>query len=285
MRGLVCSLALLLAAGCLNNKPEPTSDLPVGESVRNAGQVALLVSASAPKTKLFGAQFCAGVLAGARVILTAAHCVRGRSARAINVVVGIDNICHTSTKTGERIAVAAIVQPPAAPTADIAALVLSKPATSAPPLPLLRTSPSSPSTPVVPEDLVAVGWGRSSMRGPTPCSRRAVRLSGADESRCAKARKQAPGTFVAPDQICAVPAQGEEANTCGGDSGGPLLTFQNAGQLTLVGLTSWGMGCGSDDVGFYTSVSAHTDWIDSLSVSPAMRDTPRQPVRVPLLRE
>ena len=53
---------------------------------------------------------------------------------------------------------------------------------------------------------------------------------------------------------------GQNKDTCQGDSGGPLVV-QHASdkKWNLVGLTSWGYGCG--DGGVYTRVSAFRTWV------------------------
>merc|ERR1719431_2338746 len=53
-------------------------------------------------------------------------------------------------------------------------------------------------------------------------------------------------------------------DTCNGDSGGPLMKLdRKAGELVLVGLTSWGpANCGLQrEAGVYTSVADHLTWI------------------------
>ncbi|KAL1772963.1 tissue-type plasminogen activator [Sigmodon hispidus] len=50
-------------------------------------------------------------------------------------------------------------------------------------------------------------------------------------------------------------------DACQGDSGGPLVCMVNE-HMTLVGIISWGLGCGQKDVpGVYTKVSNYLDWI------------------------
>ncbi len=56
-------------------------------------------------------------------------------------------------------------------------------------------------------------------------------------------------------------------DTCQGDSGGPLVVFDD--RLVLVGLVSWGPGCGVfDRPGVYTRVSSYTDWIEQAMAAP-----------------
>merc|ERR1712046_347269 len=74
---------------------------------------------------------------------------------------------------------------------------------------------------------------------------------------------------ISADQICAMslPASDEIADTCQGDGGTPMVKFvqdaekkiDDRGQL--IGITSWGIGCGDGNPGVYTRVSQYMDWI------------------------
>ena len=58
-----------------------------------------------------------------------------------------------------------------------------------------------------------------------------------------------------------------EKDSCGGDSGGPLITKKKIGALdiyTVIGLVSWGPdACGgnANEYGIYTNVAYYNDWI------------------------
>ena len=83
------------------------------------------------------------------------------------------------------------------------------------------------------------------------------------------------------NMIC---AGGGKVDSCQGDSGGPLIV--NTGKkLTLVGVTSWGYGCGIEgSPGVYTKVANYIDWIENAkqklnenSNSNLNRDYPQYP--------
>ena len=59
---------------------------------------------------------------------------------------------------------------------------------------------------------------------------------------------------------------GEEGkDTCQGDSGGPLVV-QIEGKWTLIGVTSWGIGCGGrDSPGVYANVAKLLPFINNIN--------------------
>ncbi|CAF2345553.1 unnamed protein product [Rotaria sp. Silwood2] len=72
------------------------------------------------------------------------------------------------------------------------------------------------------------------------------------------------GMINTSTQVC---SGGNSTGACQGDSGGPFIVADPArgGRYVLVGLTSWGIGCG--DGGVYTRVSAYKSWVESITGS------------------
>ncbi|XP_049342197.1 tissue-type plasminogen activator isoform X1 [Astyanax mexicanus] len=70
------------------------------------------------------------------------------------------------------------------------------------------------------------------------------------------------GRLVTKNMLCAGDTRNRD-DACKGDSGGPLVC-QKDGRMNLVGLISWGDGCGKKDTpGVYTRVINYLSWISS----------------------
>ncbi|CAL8353763.1 unnamed protein product [Lota lota] len=71
------------------------------------------------------------------------------------------------------------------------------------------------------------------------------------------------GGRVSRNMICAGALEGGR-DSCQGDSGGPLVCQASDGLWYLVGITSWGAGCGrQNQPGIYTKVTSMLPWIQS----------------------
>jgi len=65
---------------------------------------------------------------------------------------------------------------------------------------------------------------------------------------------------IADSMICAGDLDVGGKDSCQGDSGGPMI---DAETKALVGVVSWGIGCGeARHPGVYTEVAYYVDWIN-----------------------
>ena len=53
-------------------------------------------------------------------------------------------------------------------------------------------------------------------------------------------------------------------NTCGGDSGGPVILSIRKKQY-VIGITSFGKSCDNANDGYYTSVAEYSEWITNVT--------------------
>lgn len=64
--------------------------------------------------------------------------------------------------------------------------------------------------------------------------------------------------------FCAGYSQEVIGDACKGDSGGPFL-MQHEERWYIVGIVSWGEGCGrKNKYGFYTRIANHLSWIQGI---------------------
>lgn len=65
---------------------------------------------------------------------------------------------------------------------------------------------------------------------------------------------------VTDNMLCAGDTRNLD-DACKGDSGGPLVCMKDD-RMYLIGIISWGIGCGRKDIpGVYTNVNRYLDWI------------------------
>ncbi|XP_054996678.1 transmembrane protease serine 11B [Sorex araneus] len=111
-----------------------------------------------------------------------------------------------------------------------------------------------------PNDSVAVtGWGALYMNGILPVTLQQAFVNIIDNKICNGSNSLSG--LVSDKMLCAGFMSGG-ADACQRDSGGPLA-YQNSRNIwILVGIVSWGDGCGKKNKpGVYTRVTAYRDWI------------------------
>ncbi|MEF9913790.1 serine protease [Streptomyces sp. P5-A9] len=207
-------------------------------------------------------QFCGGVAIAPSKVLTAAHCLRddvlGASVtevRDLRVIAGRDEL---SGPGGQEIPVrSSWVNPgydPHTNAGDLAVLTLDRalPEKSVIPMAGAGNAAYEPGT-----EATVYGWGDTTGYGAYASWLHAAMVRVLPDSDCARAYPGGTqGAYDASSMLCAGDTAGGR-DACQGDSGGPLVA-----RGRLIGLVSWGSGCGSPgSPGVYTRVSAAIRWM------------------------
>ncbi|MFC9267141.1 S1 family serine peptidase [Streptomyces zhihengii] len=202
-------------------------------------------------------QFCGGVVVSPTTVMTAAHClspaVLGKDVRLVRDLRVVSGRADLEGEGGQEVAVRSSWIPPEydpeANSPDMALLTLSQALPASRVLPVARAGDEAytPGT-----EAVVYGWGDTTGAGGYASKLRAARVSVLPDENCATAYPGgADGRYTPATMLCAGDAAGGH-DACQGDSGGPLVAGGR-----LIGLVSWGSGCGRPDgPGVYTRVSA-----------------------------
>ena len=216
-------------------------------SARHPSAGALLVGDD-PNTAV---SWCSGVLIGCRTFLTAAHCVcqgDGQSCQEPNAPSPRSRIVYLQHAGFFRVASIVVHPDYRFPSADVAVLRLMTPVTAIAPTPLAADAPPPGTVATI------VGFGRSNGEANDFGLKRAGDVT---TSACS-------GGLSDDDEVC-WSYDGTGADSCDGDSGGPLLVPLATG-TAVAGLTSGGSnGCTPGDLAFDSNVATYRPWIASVA--------------------
>ncbi|XP_051779544.1 vitamin K-dependent protein C [Erpetoichthys calabaricus] len=214
---------------------------------------------------LFSGRFhCGGVLIDQNWVLTAAHCIK--TATKFRVRLGDYERLRTEHTEVTLLVTEIIVHPNYTEKIednDIALLRLEHPVTFTkyiipiclPPQPLAESVLNNEGT-----NVEVTGWGKQHENAKNQSSAlRYIKIRLASHEECSTLMT----SKLTENMLCAG-TLGESKDACSGDSGGPMVTkYKNT--WFLVGLVSWGEGCGRiDKLGVYTKVSNYLTWIRNI---------------------
>lgn len=208
-------------------------------------------------------QFCGGALVQARKVVTAAHClsraVLGTDRSKVDDLRVISGRGDLDGKSGREVAVSSMWVNPdydsQTNSGDIAVITLADPLPADAAVSMAKPGDAAYKAGT---DAKVYGWGDTTGSGDYSSGLRAAGVSMVGDKACEQAYPSSgSGSFDRKSMVCAgVPQGGKDA--CQGDSGGPLTA-----RGRLVGLVSWGSGCGErGQPGVYTRVSAVKDLVD-----------------------
>ncbi|XP_064096495.1 coagulation factor XI-like [Macrobrachium nipponense] len=211
---------------------------------------------------------CGGAIINSLYILTAAHCLFNSddtSRLPEDLFVGVADHRQNSTKDDVEGATALVgvreilvhEEYGTGPNNDIGLLKLKKPLDLKSFKQLKPVClPSNPTKTYEGAQGHIYGWGVRDYRSKLPAvlQEASVPILGPD------CQIKSPDVTITPQMLCAGGGEGQK-DTCTGDSGGPMTVEEN-GRHFLVGITSFGIGCGiRGSPGVYTRVTAFLDWV------------------------
>ncbi|KAK9686150.1 Trypsin [Popillia japonica] len=231
----------------IDSRIDPNGDWRVvGGSNAPAGAYPFMVSMRSSGN----AHFCGGTILNTMNVLTAAHCVIGRTTGNTISVAGTNTLNAGGVSRGSARIILHANYNTQTLANDIAVVRLSQ--AFAMGGTISQTSLNTANTGAV--AAILIGWGRTVTNGPLPNNLQHLATNTITHANCASQW----GSLVTQSQICAVIGAGRGA--CQGDSGGPLIQTSNRAQLGITSFIRAG-GCAIGWPDVYARVSSYIAWI------------------------
>ncbi|CAD7081454.1 unnamed protein product [Hermetia illucens] len=202
-----------------------------------------------------GQHMCGGAIIGKEWIITAGHCVSGRTPESLKVLTGTQDLKGQGVYYfPKKIYVHEKYNKPAYHN-DIALIRLNDSIRYNEFTQKISFSPNDS-----PDDAVITltGWGRLSAGGSIPTELQAIELKRMAYVDCKRKFSDDPNLGVG--HLCTYNQAGQGA--CNGDSGGPLTH-----EGLLVALVNWGIPCAKGFPDVHARVSYYHDWIKTTTGS------------------
>ncbi|KAK3555556.1 hypothetical protein QTP86_021783 [Hemibagrus guttatus] len=210
-----------------------------------------------------GRSICGATLIDSRWLVTAAHCVYGKSIHLSNwnVVLGLHDQYESNTSDRQYHQIQQIIMNPnynkRTKDSDIALILLQNKVNFTDYIQPI-CFPESQQQFAAGRKCAIAGWGRLTEGGLVADVLQQAVVPLINNSVC---QERLPEYNITERMVCAGYPEGG-IDTCQGDSGGPLMCEEEDGLWVLAGVTSFGMGCARPGrPGVYALLTHFTEWI------------------------
>lgn len=117
-------------------------------------------------------------------------------------------------------------------------------------------------------DIETIGWGVNDINtGESPDILQEITLQLVDQQAC----KDQMDIFntVTDQMFCLADDSDPDASSCYGDSGTAAFGVDADGNVSQLGIVSWGIGCGGGFPGVYTRIDQFLGWVDETLLDPS----------------